>query len=155
LRCRFNPAFAASSSSSTITGTSSTYRVVAAIVALRARTAARVLLGGDVLTALRFIAASAGVSGLFCSDDDDAFFFDAEDVPVLDGVSFEREATRPAAGFRAGLPVRVAHMKIKSSLQADPMPLNSWISWIAMKISGPLAGFIPADQNRIFYCVDP
>jgi hypothetical protein len=59
--------------------------------------------------------------------DDGNVFLDAEDVPVPDGVRFARGVTRPAAGFRAGLPVRVVQMKIKNSLQAEPMPLDSWI----------------------------
>jgi hypothetical protein len=69
---------------------------------------------------------------------------------ILDGVSFEREATRPAAGFRAGLPVRVAHMKIKNSLQADPC---RWISGLEVNdvesfhVSWPAPS--PTDQTMV------
>jgi hypothetical protein len=109
--------------------TSSTYRVVAAIVALRAATAARVLPDGDVLTAFRFVAAAAlaffafvcdaGVSGLFPADDGNVVF-DAEDVPGRERVvGLAREATRPAADFRAGLPVRVAHIRLRTPFKRN------------------------------------
>jgi hypothetical protein len=99
VRCLLNPAFAASSCASITTRVSSARRKVAAIVALRVTTA------------------SDGVVAIWHAPD---FELDVDDFPDFVTRTFARDATRVAAGFRAGLAVRVTPMNVEKLPRGGP-----------------------------------
>jgi hypothetical protein len=104
---------------------------------LRATTAARVFSDGALTGRVVFFSrdaffARSGFAAVLRAPD---FAFDGEDFGFV-ARSFVRDATGAAAGFRAGLAVRITPILMsESSLEAEPMPLDYW--WKNMSQTTP------------------